>query len=104
MDGSGIAQTGRGTDVAGGQPQGAVAAGMPHSQVTLFGDVGDDPPVAVLNPIGGAQSEPSVVGAGDDHISDTGLIAVGQTHLRRRGEAVEAMLGGGTVDFGAPLP
>ena len=47
----------------------------------LPADAGDGPPVAVLDPVGGGESESAVVGPGDDHISDTGLIAVGQTHL-----------------------
>jgi hypothetical protein len=103
MDGAGVAETGRGAHIVNGQLNGQLAAGMPHSQVTLFGDVGDDPPVAVLNPIGGAQSEPAVVAAGDDHISDTGLIAVGQTHLPSDRDVAEAMLAGATVEFGDQL-
>ena len=82
MDGGGVAETGRGVDVVGGQPDGEVAAGVPHGQVAVFADAGDGPAVAVLDPVGGGESESAVVAAGDDHISDTGLIAVGQTHLR----------------------
>ena len=51
----------------------------------LPADAGDGPPVAVLDPVGGGEAESAVVAAGDDHISDTGLVAVGQTHLRRLG-------------------
>jgi hypothetical protein len=53
VNSGGIAQTGRGSHVVTRQPNGQVAAGMPHSQVTLFGDVGDGPAVAVLDPVGG---------------------------------------------------
>ena len=77
---------------------------MPDGEVTAPADAGDGPPVAVLDPVGGGESEPAVVAAGDDHISDTGLVAVGQTHLRmRQRSAVEAMITGATVEFGDQL-
>jgi hypothetical protein len=100
----GVAQTGRVTDVAGGQPQGAVAAGIPHSQVTLFGDVGDGPPVAVLHPIGGAQAEPVVVGPGDDHIPDTRPVTTGQSHLGRRRGVIKTICSGTAVEFSNEVP
>ena len=49
---------------------------MPDGETTAAVDVGDGPPVAVFDPVGGRESEPAVVAAGDDHISDTGLITV----------------------------
>ena len=42
-------------------------------------DAGDGPAVAVLDPVGGGEAESAVVAAGDDHISDAGLIPVGQS-------------------------
>ena len=81
VDGGGVAETGRRADIVGGQPDRAVAAVMPHSQVTLSADMGDGPAVAVLDPVGGGEAESAVVAAGDDHISDAGLVSVGQPHL-----------------------
>jgi hypothetical protein len=77
MDGGGIAETGRGVDVVDRQPDAELAAGVPHGQLALFADAGDGPPVAVFDPVGRGESESAVVAAGDDHISDTGLVAVG---------------------------
>jgi len=47
--------------------------------------------------------ESAIVAAGDDHIPDTGLIAVAQTHLRRGCGVVEAMITGSTVELGDKL-
>jgi hypothetical protein len=47
-----------------------------HSQVAAFADMGDSPTVAVLDPVVGCQAESAVVGAGDDHISDTCLVSI----------------------------
>ena len=66
-------------------------------------DAGDGPPVAVFDPVGGGEAESAVVGSGDDDVSDAGLIAVGQTHLRRGWGVVEAMLPGTAVEFGDQL-
>ena len=62
------------------------------------------PPVAVSDPVGGGESESAVVAAGNDHISDTGLVAVGQTHLRRGWGVVEAMITGSSIHVGDKLP
>ena len=78
VDGGGVAESGRRSNIVGGQPDGEVAAGVPHGQVTLLADAGDGPTVAVFDPIGGGEAESAVVAAGDDHISDTGPVAVGQ--------------------------
>ena len=51
---------------------------MPYGQVTVFADMGDGPAVAVFDPVGGGEAKPSVVAAGDDHVSDTGPVTVGQ--------------------------
>ena len=91
MDGGGIAKTGRGTYIVDRQPDGQVAAGVSDGQVTVFGDVSDGPAVAVFDPVGGGESESAVVAAGDDHISDTGPVPVGQTHLGRGSGVIETM-------------
>ena len=77
VNGGGVAESGRGLNVVGGESDGEVAARVPHGQVTLFADARDGPTIAVLNPISGGETESAVVGPGDDHISDTGLIAIG---------------------------
>ena len=75
---------------------------MPHGQVTVFGDVGDGPPVAVFDPVGGGEAESAVVAAGDDHISDTRLIAVGQ-RTSAAGAVIKTMLPGTAVKLGDQL-
>jgi hypothetical protein len=82
MDGGGIAQTGRGAHIVRGQPDGQLAAVVPHGQVTAPADAGDGPPVAVLHPVGGGGTQSAVVAAGDDHISDAGPVSVRQGRLR----------------------
>ena len=78
MDGGGVAETGRLAHVVGGQSDGELAAVVPDRQVAALADAGDGPAVAVLDPVGGGEAEPAVVAAGDDHISDAGLVPVGQ--------------------------
>ena len=81
-----------------------LAAGVPDGQVAVLADMGDRPPVAVLDPVGGGESESAVVATGDDHISDTGQVPVGQTHLRVGSGVVETMRPGTAVEFGDKLP
>jgi hypothetical protein len=81
VDGGGIPETGRGPHIVNRQPDGEVAAVVPDREVTAPPDAGDGPPVAVFDPVRCGESESAVVAAGDDHISDTGLVPVGQTHL-----------------------
>jgi hypothetical protein len=64
VDGGGVAETGRGAHIAKGQPDGEVAAVVPDGEVTAPADAGDGPPVAVLDPVGGAESELAVVCCG----------------------------------------
>ena len=42
--------------------------------------------------------------AGDDHVSDTGLVSVGQRHLGCRRRVIEAMRAGTAVEFGYEVP
>jgi hypothetical protein len=57
MDGGGVAEAGRVADIVGGEPDCAVAAGVPGGQVAVSADMGDRPAVAVLDPVGGSESE-----------------------------------------------
>jgi hypothetical protein len=81
VDGGGVPETGRGTDVVGGQPDRVVAAGVPYGQVGLLADLGNGPAVAVFDPVCRSEAQPSVVGPGDDHVSDAGPVSVGQGHF-----------------------
>ena len=76
---------------------------MPDREVTALANAGDGPPVPVFDPVGRTESESAVVPAGDDHISDARLIAVGQGHLACRLGVVEAMLTSAAVEFGDKL-
>ena len=66
--------------------------------------LGDGPAVAVLDPVGGGEAEPSVVAAGDDHISDARLVPVGQGHFRCGRGVVQAMGAGASVEVGDEVP
>ena len=66
----------------------------------MFADVGDRPAVAVFDPVGGGEAESAVVAAGDDHVSDTGPVPVGQRHLGCRRGVIETMRAGTAVEFG----
>jgi hypothetical protein len=48
-----------------------------HGQVAAFADMGDGPTVAVFDPVGWGEAKSAVVAAGDDHIADTALVAIG---------------------------
>src|SRR6478735_7820422 len=100
VDGGGVAQPGRGLDVIGGQPGGEVAAVVPHGQIAAFADSGDGPAVAVLDPVSRGDSESAVVGAGDDHVADAGLVPVRQGHLSFGGCAGEPVVAGAAVEVG----
>ena len=69
----------------------------------LPADVGDGPPVAVLDPVGGGESESSVVAPGDDHVSDTRPVSVPQTHFLPGRGTVETMITGSAVELGDEL-
>jgi hypothetical protein len=56
VDGGGVAESGRGLNVVGGEPFGEAAAGVPDGQSTSSADVGDGPAVTVLDPVGGAEA------------------------------------------------
>ena len=100
VDGGGVAETGRLADIVGGESDGEAAAVVSDSQVAVSADMGDGPAVAVFDPVGGGEAESSVVAAGDDHISDTGPVPVGQRHLGCRRGVIEPMRAGTGVQFG----
>ena len=77
---------------------------MPDGQVAVVADCGDGPAVAVFDPVGGGEAESAVVAAGDDHISDTGPVPVGQRHLGCRRGVIETMRAGTAVQFGDEVP
>src|SRR5215203_855768 len=104
VDSGGVAETGRVADVVGWQPDGAVAAVVSHGQVALFADVGDGPPVTVFDPVGWREAESTVVGTGDDHISDAGPVSVGQGHFGCGRGVIETMRPGTAVEFGDQVP
>src|SRR5215211_5381238 len=89
VHGGGVTELDRGGDVVGGQSDGAAVADVPHGQVAAAADHQHGPPVAVLHPVVDRGAEPAVVAAGDDPVTDTGLVAVGQgrhsTSRRQRG-------------------
>ena len=103
VDGGGIAETGRGRDVIGGELALEVAAAVPDGEVAAPADAGDGPAVAVLDPVGGRESEPAVVAAGDDHIADTRQVSVRQTHFLPGRGVVEAMIAGSAVELSDEL-
>ena len=104
VDGGGVAETGRGADVVGGQPDGEVAAVVSYGEAAVVAHCGDGPAVAVLDPVGGGEAESAVVAAGDDHVSDTGPVSVGQGHLGHCGRVIETMRAGTAFEFGDEVP
>jgi hypothetical protein len=103
MDGAGVAEARGSVDVVGRQSDRAVAAVVYDGESAVVGHCGNRPAVAVLNPLVSGQAEPSVVPAGDDHISDTGPISVRQGHLAANRVTAEAMITGLSVEFGDKL-
>jgi hypothetical protein len=57
VNGGGVAESGRCRDVIRGELALELAAAVPDSEPTAGVDVGDGPPVAVLDPVGGRESE-----------------------------------------------
>ncbi len=104
MDGGGKADTGRLADKVGGESDREVTAGVPDGQVAVSADAGDGPAVAVPDPVGGTESESAVVGAGDDDISDTGLVPVSQVHLSSSRDVAEVIIASSSVQVGDRLP
>jgi formate-dependent phosphoribosylglycinamide formyltransferase (GAR transformylase) len=59
---------------------------------------GDGPAVVVFDPVGGREAKAAVVAAGDDDISDTGLVPVSQAHLTAGRVIAEEMITGLSVE------
>ena len=102
VHGGGVAQLNRLLHIAGGQPNSAAVAAVPHRQAAVAGDLEDGPPVPVLHPVGGRQPQCPVVGSGDDLFADTGRVAVGQ-HRQPRGFGLVAVRFGGEPVGAGPL-
>ena len=64
---------------------------------------GDGPAVSVFDPVVGGEAESAVVGAGDDHVADTGLVPIRQAHFAAGRVTAEAMITGLSVEFGDKL-
>jgi hypothetical protein len=99
MDRGGIAETGRGLNVVDGEPCSEMAAVVSNGQVAAATYSGDRPPVTVLDPVVGCESESAVVAAGDDHIADTALVPIRQAHLAAGQVTAEEMITGLSVEF-----
>ena len=102
VNGGGVAETGRGAHIVDGQPDGQLVW-VCRTVRSPPADIGDGPAVAVFDPVGGGGSESAVVAAGDDHISDTGLVPVGRRTICMRRILVEVVVSGSTVEFGDQL-
>jgi hypothetical protein len=76
---------------------------VPDGEVTAAVDVGDGPAVAVLDPVGGGELEASIIGAGDDHVADTGPVSVPETHFLSCRGTVATVLAGAAVQVGDQL-
>jgi hypothetical protein len=61
--------------------------GVLNGQVAVIVDLQDVPAVAVLDPVGRRGAQPAVVLAGDDELSERGLIAVREAAYRARVDA-----------------
>jgi hypothetical protein len=85
VDGGGVAKAGRGLNVVGGEPCGEVAVAVSDGQVAAATYSSDGPAVSILDPVVGHEAESPVVGAGDDHVADTGLVPVRQAHFAAAG-------------------
>jgi hypothetical protein len=103
VDGGGVAEAGRGTNVVGGESNGEVAAVVPHGQTTTGADMRDGPPVTVPDPVGGRESEASIVTAGNDHIADTRPVSVPQMHFLSGRGTVATLITGSAVELGDEL-
>src|SRR5512133_3899095 len=103
MDGGGIAETGRGSHIVTRQPNSQPAAVVPDGEPTDAVHVSDGPAVAVFDPVGGRESEPSVVRTGDDHVADSGPVSVPQTHFLPSRRTVEAVITGSAVELSDEL-
>jgi hypothetical protein len=71
---------------------------VPNGEPTASADAGDGPPVAVFDPVGGRESEASIVRAGDDHLADTRAVSVSRTHFLPGRGTVATMITGAPVE------
>ena len=76
---------------------------MPDGEPTAAVDVSDRPAVAVFDPVGGGESEASIVAAGDDHVAGTCPVSVAQTHFLPGRGTVATMITGSPVQLSNKL-
>jgi hypothetical protein len=57
-----------------------------------------------FDPVGGGEAESAVVAAGDDHVSDTGPVSVGQGQFGYCRRVIETMRAGTGVQLGDEVP
>ncbi len=87
VDGGGVAELDMLGHVRRGQDRVQPRGRVPHRQGAVGPDVGDDPAVAVLHPVGATHPEPSVVAATDHHVPTMRRTAIGETDRRARDTA-----------------
>ena len=101
MHGGGVAKLGGGLNVGGGQPYPVPVAQVLDVKIAAAADREHSPAVTVFDPVGRCDAQLAVVAAGDDQVADTGLVPVGQRHLRVGGGAGvgESVGAGSLVDW-----
>ena len=100
VDGARVAEFDGLGDVAGGQDHGLPVGLVDRAEVAVGGDAGDGPAVAVADPVGARGAQPTVVQAGDDHVADRGVAAVGEGDGAGGLDAVAEVGLGAGVEFG----
>ena len=93
MDGGGVAEARRRSNVVGWEPGGELAAVVADIQSAVSANLRDGPSIAILDPVGGGESDAAVVVAGDDDVADAGPVS---TWFR----ISDAVLTGAAVEFG----
>src|SRR5262249_29947718 len=84
-------------DVLRRQPDPKVRLKVPGVEAAVHSDAGDGPAVAVLDPIGDAGAQATVVVSGQDDVADGGPVPVGQLDLGSGDGAAKASCAGGPV-------
>ena len=77
----GVAELGGGLNVGGRQPYPVPVAQVLDVKIAVAADGAYGPAVTVFDPVGRCQPQLAVVAAGDDQVTDTGAVPIGQRHL-----------------------
>ena len=99
VDCRGVAELGGAADILGGQGDHPLVTQMLDGDRPGVVDVDHLPPVTVLDPVGGTDPQPSIVGSGDHLVADGCLEAVGQAHASPGFGALEAVGAGALVQL-----